>query len=153
MERTKTRPDRRPSYDAYLKAVTDSCNQTLRRRSARPGRRKEVHWWCAAVSKKRKECLRNRRAMTRANGGTNEERKAETARLYKISRADYNREILQSKKRSWQAMLDDLNRDEWGQGYKIIVKRAHLKGANRLSEERQQEEARKLFPTVDDPVG
>ena len=50
-------------------------------------------------------------------------------------------------------MLEDLNRDEWGQGYRIVIKRMNMKSKNRLGEEQRMLEARKLFPVVTDDVG
>ena len=43
-----------------------------------------------------------------------------------------------------------MDRDPWGQGYRIVVKRMGGKQRNRLTDEAQWEEACKLFPRVND---
>ena len=49
--------------------------------------------------------------------------------------------------------MKDLDRDEWGRGYKIAVRRTNLKSGNKMSDERQLKEAKRLFPCVEDNTG
>ena len=90
--------------------------------------------------------------MTRENRDGSEESKATAKREYKIKKRGYNIEIMRSKK-SWLDMIEDLDRDEWGQGYRMVVKRTNIKKQGRMSGEQQMAAARKLFPAVRDDVG
>ena len=47
-------------------------------------------------------------------------------------------------------MLSDLDRNEWGQGYRLVVKMTNMKRPHRLTNEQQVAEATKLFPSVVD---
>ena len=143
----------RTNYDRYLQTVIDCCNDAFPKRKTNPGGKSEVYWWCEELRLKRRACLRSRRELTRANRRGDAARKTEAAGHYKTIRREYNHAILRAKKKSWRDMLNDLDRDEWGQGYRIIIKITNMKSLYRLSEERQLIEARKLFPVVMDDVG
>ena len=112
--RTELEVENQLYYGNYLKLVTKCCDEVFPKINARQGRRKKVYWWCEAVKEKRMKCIKRRRRMTRANREGNEESTAATVREYKSSKRDYNREMLQSKKRSWLNMPKDLDTDEWG---------------------------------------
>ena len=122
-------------YREYVKIVANCCNAAFPKRTARQERRKEVYWWCQEVRDKRRQCMKCRRRMTRENRDGSEESKAAAKREYKIRKKDYNREILRSKKRSRLDMIKDLDRDEWGQGYRIVVQITNLSRQGRTSEE------------------
>ena len=149
----RTKMETRLCYREYLKIVTDCCDAAFPNKTAPQGRRKEVYWWCPGVRDKRRECRRRSRRMTRENKDGSEESKAAAKKEYKISKRDYNREILRSMRRSWQNIIKDLDRDEWGQGYRMVVKRTNLRRQGRMSHGQQMAVARKLFPAVRDDVG
>ena len=143
----------RPHYEKYIEMVTKCCDEVFPRKNTGHGKRKGAYWWCQEVKERRKACIRARRRMTREHRCGTEESKAATVQEYKKSKKEYNREINLSKKKSWLKLLEDLDTDEWGQGYRLVVKKTGLKGENRMSEEQQMAIARKLFPAATDDVG
>ena len=49
-------------------------------------------------------------------------------------------------------MLEDFDRDKWGQGYRMVVKKTHLTRNNKMGDVQQWAMARSLFPEVADDV-
>ena len=139
-------------YQHYVAQVIRCCEEVFPRRNAYR-RHQEVYWWCDAVKERRDECKRARRRMTRINRGGDENSRATAAEEYKWKKREYNRAILDAKKSSWRSMLRDLDEDQWGQGYRIVMKRTNMGTKIRMNEEQQMTVARTLFPTVDDRVG
>lgn len=102
---------------------------------------------CSEAVDRGRECLSSRRHMTRQNSIGTEEDRATAREEYRIRRTEYNAEIRKGKRISH---LDALDHDEWGQGYRLLVKRASPCRPNRMTDERQRAAALELFPTVDD---
>ena len=143
----------RPEYGRYLECVEASCEETFPKRNQMCGNKKAVHWWSQDVKKCREACLRKRRIMTRTNrNGTQDERRR-TREEYKESRNIFKRATRLAKKESWSALLEDLNRDEWGNGYRLVIKKMCGKGGSRLSDDKQWAAAEELFPQVADREG
>ena len=90
---------RTPDYDKYIRLVIWCWNSIFHRKSnTRRGNRKATYWWCENIKQKRKDCLRNRRQMTRTNRmGTNQERE-EALMEYRVRRREYTRAIRKAKK-------------------------------------------------------
>ena len=78
--------------------------------------------------------------------------KAAALMEYKKCKRTYKNGIMEAKRSAWRSLLKDLDRDQWGRGYKIVVKRTNLKRRNKLTDAQQMVEARKLFPDVEDRV-
>ena len=140
-------------YDNYIDIVTRSCDEAFPRKKTGYGRRKGAYWWCPEVNNKRKECMASRRRMTREHRRGTEESKEAAAQEYRRSRKCYNKEINRAKRRAWEKLLGDLDDDEWGQGYRMVVKRTGMTRENRMSGEQQMAIARQLFPVATDYVG
>ena len=138
----------RPEYGGFIRYVRESCNQAFPRHEAPGAGRRRVHWWTEEVRAGRRDCLRERRRLTRTNRrGTAREREA-AKDAYRNSKNNYNRIIREAKRRSWRDLIGDLDRDEWGRGYRIVVKRVCGSGRRTISTERQWAVAAKLFPRV-----
>ena len=148
-----TEEGRRLLYDGYMDIVTRSCDEAFPRRNSGRGKKRAAYWWCTEVKNKRNECMASRRRLTRENRRGTEESKEAAALEYKKCRNCYNKEINRAKRRAWAKLLEDLDEDEWGQGYRMVVKRTGRKRENRISAEQQMAIARELFPVVDDDVG
>ena len=91
--------------------------------------------------------------MTRMNMAGTATEKEEAILDYRARKRDYTRAIKKAKKSAWLKLLAELDQDEWGQGYKIVVKRTHLKRSSKMGETLQWELARRLFPEVSDDIG
>lgn len=79
--------------------------------------KKMPYWWNETIGIKHSECKNKRRATIRARGAVErEERKA----AYKRGKKELKGVINLSKKKQWQEICDDLDKDIWGNGYKIV---------------------------------
>ncbi|KAJ8944749.1 hypothetical protein NQ318_011655 [Aromia moschata] len=94
----------------------------------------------------RTECTRKKRTLTRVNGRmtSTEEEKTEARENYKVSKNALNKAIIRAKQEAWDRIVEDVENDIWGQGYKIATKQFRKK--NELPDHIIIEEAEKLFP-------
>ena len=90
--------------------------------------------------------------MTRVNGkATHTPQETESAREeYRDVKRALRKQILLSKKEAWRKVIEELDRDIWGNGYRIVTKRLGTSKTARISAERQEEGAKKLFPAIVD---
>lgn len=107
------------------RALTDMlkklCDLVMPKKKRGHGRR-ATYWWNEEISQLRKECLRKRRVYTR-----NARRKplAESLVLwenYKESKRTLRNAIKKAKRECWKLLLEDVDNDIWGDGYKIAMK-------------------------------
>ena len=143
-----------PGYDEYISLVVRCCDTAFSRKLPnRFGRRRAAYWWCEDVRIKRRDCIKSRRRMTCANRAGAPHEKEEALGEYRHRRKVYTRAIMTAKKDAWRKLIDDLEQDEWDQGYRLLVKRTHLYRNRKIGETKQWEIAEGLFPVVDDGVG
>ena len=111
-----------------------------------------MYWWNDNIAEAKRECIDKKRKMTRANGkATHTPQEAENAKEgYREAMRTLKKLILQSKKDAWRKVIEELDRDIWGNGYRIVTKRMGARKTARISTERQEEEAKKLFPAIED---
>ena len=135
-----------------IKCVVKASNETLRPLKASRNGKRPVYWWSENIAEARRDCIAKKRTMTRVNGkATHTPQEAETAKSeYREARRVLKKRILQSKKDAWKKVIEELDRDIWGNGYRIVTKRLGARKTARISAEQQEEEARKLFPAVED---
>ena len=98
----------------------------------------------------RQRCISSRRTLTRANRTGSEEERSGARATYRTHRKNYRRGITGAKREAWRSLIDDLDHDEWGQGYRLVVKRTGVRRLGTLSDQQQWAEARRLFPDVED---
>ena len=139
-----------PEYGRYIECVRESCEEAFPRREAAYGRGRRVYWWGEEVKTCRRDCLRKRRHFTRTNKSGTQEEKQRAREQYKSSKSIYNRAIRHAKKESWRNLIKDLDRDEWGNGYRMVVKKVYGNNGNRMGSDKQWMVASKLFPQVTD---
>lgn len=84
--------------------------------------RKPVYWWTTEVANLRKECLCMRRLYTRAMKRNNLFITTEAWYNYQNSRKKLRDKIKGAKKLAWNKLVNDIDRDIWGDGYKIAIK-------------------------------
>lgn len=105
----------------------------------------DLQWWNEEITTKREACtnLRRKILIKRKNNQKCDELEAEL----KTRRDDLRREIRKSKKSTWNNTLEELNKDIWGEGYKIISNRYNIKTNNiDLTKEEEEEIVQELFP-------
>lgn len=120
------------------------CDSTMPRRQQGRNRRPQ-YWWTDEIAELRKSCLARRRRVTRAGGRP--EREILQAE-YKTERKRLTNAIRDSKTRCWRKLCEEVDRDPWGTGYKIVTGRL---GARTPPDLKDAETARRivdgLFPT------
>lgn len=105
--------------------------------------RKLVYCQNQQIEDLKKKCNRTWRKYTRSKGNAvpREEHMTATAKLKK--------EIKKIIKKSWNQLVNDINRDPWGQAYKIVRKKlSHWQDIPKLNDPAFVERVIcKLFPT------
>ena len=126
-----------------MKQIAASCNVAMPKivKHSKPA----VYWWTEEIGELRRTCLRKRRKYTR------ERRRglAETeATEYKNAKKTLKLAIDKSKKIKFEELRSDLNKDPWGLGYKIVLKKLTSKAPNPLfDDETVRVIVDGLFPT------
>lgn len=112
-----------------------------------PRGRKPVYWWNDEISELRKDCVAKRRRYTRqVRRGTPQEVQV-LLEQFQESKKKLKYAILRSKKACWKTVCDGIDRDLWGNGYNIVMKR--LLGyppKPQLTMNKMEEVVRHLFP-------
>lgn len=132
--------------NALVEHLKNLCDQCLTSKNTTRGARHPVYWWGKQISEKRNECHVARRAVTRARAKKSEEEINTLKSKLRETRRALRTLINQEKTRAWNTLREDLDRDIWGKGYRIIMKKFQRSAP--LSEEDIQAQVRKLFPTV-----
>ncbi|XP_050684665.1 uncharacterized protein LOC126979411 [Leptidea sinapis] len=103
--------------DVINRRITVACDETMpRKRSSYllP----PVYWWNETISSIRKQCIRTRRLAQCARKKPHYQKMRAS---YKETRRLLNRAIKESKRRSWDELLMELETDPWGKPYKIVM--------------------------------
>jgi hypothetical protein len=84
----------------------------------------EAYWWTDDITELRKDCRKKRRAYQRTTRDDNQRavKQEEYARARKMLR----KQIGRSKREKWRDLCEDLERDPFGQGYKIVMSQLKL---------------------------
>lgn len=131
----------------FSDALKEICDKTLARKKKVHGL-KPVYWWNSEIAAKRKECVQKRRSYSRATKKNSN--LLVTVRLwtvYQNSRKDLRNEIKKAKRLSWRKLIDEVEKDIWGDGYKIAMKcTIGFPQKNRLTIDAMIEVAKQLFP-------
>lgn len=105
--------------DRTMEILERACSESMPRRQ--PHRRAGVYWWNDEIAELRRECLKHRRRATRRRGRNLPTTQESTE--YKIAKKRLKNAIRTSIKNRWDALTEDVNRDPWGLGFKIVMKR------------------------------
>lgn len=135
--------------EAWSKIITDTCDQVFQKRKNFPPRRRPVFWWSEDIAARRRECNTMRRTMVRANArqDVHEEERIHLRNAYSECRKLLSNAIKDAKRKAWKELTEDVERDIWGNGYRIVMKKCQLRKPCQLTEEEMIAEAAKLFPT------
>lgn len=120
------------------------CNITMPKK--RQGHRKQQqYWWTDAIAEQRRRCLKSKRQVTRARGRPERDN---LLTMYRTERKKLTNAIKDSKTKCWRKLCDEVDRDPWGNGYKIVTGKLGARGS---PEVKDAETTRKivdgLFPT------
>lgn len=124
--------------------ITSACNKSMKKRSTQKIR--ESYWWNEDIDNKRKECIKKRRTYTRTRRlFANTDMCDRLYDEYKTAKNDLKTEIHKSKSNSWKNICSELEKDIWGQAYKIVTKKIKHKLPAIPSDVRRSQ-LDKLFP-------
>ena len=131
----------------FKEIINKACNEIFEVKRKGNGRR-PVYWWTKNISDKRKECIKLRRKMTRENrqNRMTEEQRQEIKHDYTSHRRELTKAIKMEKRNSWKCLIEDLENDIWGQGYKIVAKKLYAP-TQTLTTAEKKEHVNELFPT------
>lgn len=91
-----------------------------------------------------------RRALTRCAAGSQPNAVRQRAlKGYRDSKRALKKGIVKSKKAQFGKLLEEINNDLWGYGYRIVMKNLNLLAPQKHGLERMRELARPLFPVHD----
>ena len=130
--------------NSVMRLITQACEAAMPRKTTRHSKR-PVYWWTPEIANVRRLCLKARRAAQRAS---NDEDIAKKSAEYKKTKKLLRHAINLSKIHCWKRLTDDINRDPWGQGFKIVSKKiGNISPSNDLSASTMTKVVQSLFPT------
>ena len=99
--------------------IEKACQASLPRSVPKHGK-KPVYWWTQEIADLRRECSKVRRRLQRAK--TQSDRDSQSVD-HKAVRKKLRHTIRRSKILCWRKLAEDVNRNPWGLGYKIVTKK------------------------------
>lgn len=134
--------------EELLKIVEKVCDDCMPRR--RPHRRgRGAYWWNSEIAELRKACFAARRRFQRKMKRTRYEEAEEEELASKRAHKELAKAIKKSKKAHWDSIVEEVDRDVWGLGYKIVTKKLGRPSIPGLTTERMGHIVTTLFPTHD----
>lgn len=130
----------------FSEKLVEICNSTMPKRTiSRRGR--PVYWWTSEIAALRKECLPKRRKYTRVAGGNSLILACNAWNDYQTQRKKLRNAIKQAKKAAWKRLINEIDKDIWGDGYKIAIRSTiGYPPTDSIPLERMEMIARNLFP-------
>lgn len=129
---------------AVMRAISVSCEASIPQSRPRNGK-PPVYWWTTEIAETRRKCHRLRRKAQRSRGRSEVDRNTEE---YKAARKELRRMIRSSKVRCWNELTDDVNRNPWGLGYKVVMRKlGTYKTSGAMDASIIDNIVRELFPT------
>lgn len=128
-------------------SLKEICNQNFPIKKSPTHNRRPVYWWNQNIAKIRKQCIKQRRRLTRMNSTNKDElTKNEAKKKYKQLKKQLNKAIINSKRENWKQLCNDLDTDIWGQAFKIINKKLNNEIRIQLTKEEVEKQIHALFP-------
>jgi hypothetical protein len=104
---------------SLVEAIQRACNFTLKKKFS-DGRR-PVYWWTAEVAASRRTCLCARRKLTRAMKKKESGEIHSAQKGYKEASKNLKTEIKRAKEAAWARLVEEVEENPWGDGYKIAT--------------------------------
>lgn len=130
-------------------SITEACDASMPR--IKPHKNNSIYWWSQEIAIARRECNKKRRQWQKAKKKKNKAL-SEIVTLedtYRTAKRDLNVMIRRAKSKSWQELINDLDRDSWGLPYRIVLnklRRSQLALTKILEEDVLCNTIDKLFP-------
>ena len=122
------------------------CNDSMPKKK-QAHRSRPVYWWNEGIAVLRKDCIKKRRIYTRSKQRTTLEVNLRLWDDYCVAKKKLRNSIKTAKRACWKTLCNDIDRDIWGDGYKIAMKR--LSGyppRNQMTMEAVENIVSHLFP-------
>ena len=107
-----------PNLDDLTSALHDACSRSMTRRKSPSPNKKMVYWWNNEIAELRRSCIAKRRKMMREK--QNILRRIELQTEYRLAKKQLRSTIYKAKSKAWQEILDEVENDIWGLGYRIV---------------------------------
>lgn len=106
--------------ESTMNLLARTCNSSMPRRKPVRNRR-PAYWWNEDIAELRRVCLQRRRLPQRTPRGSPEfeERNLQ----YKQSKKTLKATIGKSKAQKWNELIEDIEREPWGLGYRIVLQK------------------------------
>lgn len=129
--------------DGTVQAICKACDASMPRKKQGP-KNPPVYWWNEDIAALRAVCLRARRRAQRTLSVRIDE---SVQTEYREARRELRRAINASKANCWQEVIDEIEENPWGRGYKIVCKKLKKPGGQELLDEGKMERiVSGLFP-------
>nr|CAH7768806.1 unnamed protein product [Callosobruchus chinensis] len=102
-----------------MQHITTCCDSAMPKRKSRANRT-PVYWWTPTINTLRKDALKLRRIAQRSRGRTDT---GDAREQYRLAKKKLRREIRSSKRQCWLSLCKQIDEDEWGLGFKIVMQR------------------------------
>ncbi|XP_060516193.1 uncharacterized protein LOC132695754 [Cylas formicarius] len=138
-----------PSARDFSEELATLCDISMpKKRSFR--NKQPAYWWNSEIAELRRDCINKRRKYTRTVKHGIIRDTLRTWVEYRESKIALRDKIKKAKKECWTRLLDDVDRDIWGDGYKIAMKSLFgFPPRPNLSMEATEKIVRHLFPCHD----
>lgn len=110
-------------YTEKMIRIADKCMP----RKSKGHNRPPVYWWSDEISALREKCIRAKRVYQHKRRKKNESNCKMEADEYKTGKKNLVLAIKQAKKKCWQELCDELDKDPWGRPYKIVMRKLSRK--------------------------
>ncbi|XP_071054715.1 uncharacterized protein [Onthophagus taurus] len=135
-----------------MSLVRQACDLSMPGKRPSTVNKKSAYWWMAEIAKLRKQCNQQRRKLTRVRRRDHLNALNDSSEL-KAAKKELKRAIAKSKHQKWEKFRDDINRDPWGLGYKLVMKkRRKIFSPTVLTNEETSTIVADLFPECNENV-
>jgi len=107
--------------DSTMRLITQLCDKTMPKRHKRQNRREE-YWWTDEIASLRRACIMWQRRSSRAKA-RRKPNAAELAAELRTAKKTLTKAIKSSKFKCNRQLCNEVDKDPWGLGYKIVTRK------------------------------
>lgn len=129
--------------------IKKCCELHLKKKGTRCNDRTEIYWWNNTLTRLKTEVNKARRMWQHGKRirDPNAEWIQDLGHKYWEIKNKLKKEIISAKKTAWKDLMEDLNNDRWGLGYKIVTKKIGCAKLNvKMAVSEVEGAIKKLFP-------
>ena len=129
--------------------IAEACDGAMSRKGRYVGHHALKYWWTQEIAELRKKALKARRLYLRAH---NQPSRDERHDAYKDASRNLKRAIKERKRRCFKELLQEVDIDPWGRGYRVIMAKIKGKSSPTLKcPNLLREIIETLFPSENEP--